>query len=101
MASKTYSAIYLGNLADMDGIETDQITNNPGTVLAGNSYGSAGQPLHADALRVTLTDSDKSTRAEEAQERENCALQLKGLLRSPNTHLLAPEASRHPQRNQQ
>ncbi|SIQ89761.1 Hemolysin-type calcium-binding repeat-containing protein [Paracoccus thiocyanatus] len=58
MASVTYSMLYLGKLPDMDTIETNQVADNPGAVLNGKTFGSAGNPLFSQSMRVTLNDNN-------------------------------------------
>lgn len=60
MAINTYTAIYLGTLADMDPNETNTTADNPSGVLGGLTFGSTADPLFADSLLLTLDDKNNN-----------------------------------------
>ena len=56
MASSTYQFIYLGQVADMDTNENNNVTENHAAVLGGKTFGSATDPAFSHSTLVTLND---------------------------------------------
>lgn len=57
MPSYTFQMLYVGQFADMDPVETNNTAENVAPVLGGQTFGSAGSPLFAQSMEVTLNDN--------------------------------------------
>ena len=59
MATYNWTAIYLGNAADMDPDDANFTAENAGDILG--TYGSAGDPLYDNQVNVQVNDADDDT----------------------------------------